>query len=111
MDTLVGERLAMFETAGGLKGGRRGWMLAGLPREDRVAGDDVVNPYVLPTNGHDGAAALRMIPTSIRVVCQNTLNLALSRSSSTEGLSVFHFENLDRRVAEARQKLGVVVGR
>jgi len=111
MDQLVGEQLAMFETAGSLKGGRRVWMLAKLPNELRIAGDDVVKPYVLLTNGHDGTAALRMIPTTVRVVCQNTLNLALGRAGSTEGLSIFHFENLDARVADARRKLGIVAKR
>lgn len=111
MDAIVGDKLAVFETAGGLKGGRRVWMLARLPKTIRVAKSDAVEPYVLLTNGHDGSAALRMIPTTVRVVCQNTLNLATSRASSTEGLTVFHFENLEARVEDARRKLGVITDR
>jgi phage/plasmid-like protein (TIGR03299 family) len=108
MDSLVGEKLAMYETAGALKGGRRVWMMARIPKEYRV-GDDVVHPYVLLTNSHDGSQALRMIPTTVRVVCQNTLNLALSRASG--GLRIMHTQSLKARVADARRNLGIIMQR
>lgn len=108
MDAIVGERLAMFETAGALKGGRKVWMLATIPTEYRIAGDDVVQPFVLLTNSHDGTSGLRILPTTVRVVCNNTLTLALNRASSSEGLSIVHTDSLERRVAEARNKLGVI---
>lgn len=111
MDSIVGEKLAMFETAGALKGGRRVWMMARLPREIRAAGDDVINPYVLVTNSHDGTSGLRIIPTSVRVVCQNTLNLALRQAGNAEGLTIVHTASLEARVADARRKLGVIVKR
>ncbi len=109
MDAIVGERLAMFETAGALKGGRRVWMLARLPQELRAAGNDTIQPYVLLTNSHDGTSSLRMFPTTVRVVCQNTLTLALGRAKTSEGLSITHTESLTRRVSEARANLGVIV--
>jgi phage/plasmid-like protein (TIGR03299 family) len=111
MDSIVGDRLAMFETAGALKGGRRVWMLARLPREIRAAGDDVIHPYVLLTNSHDGTSAVRIIPTTVRVVCQNTLNLALRGVKASEGLSIVHTASLTNRVAEARRKFGIVLDR
>jgi len=110
-DAIVQERLAIFETAGSLKGGRHVWMLARLPKTLRVAGEDEIRPYILLTNSHDGSRALRMIPTTIRVVCANTLNLALGRAAVTEGLTVYHSECLEQRVAEARTKLGVITTR
>ncbi len=73
MDSLVADRLAMFESAGALKDGRVVWMLARIPAEYRAGADDVVQPYILLTNSHDGSKALRIFPTTIRVVCQNTL--------------------------------------
>ena len=50
-------------------------MMASIPKEYRAGPDDLIKPYVLLTNTHDGSQALRMIPTTVRVVCQNTLNL------------------------------------
>ncbi len=66
-DAIVQERLAVFETAGALKGGRHIWMLARLPKTPRAAGEDEIRPYVLLANSHDGTRALRMIPTTVRV--------------------------------------------
>lgn len=110
MDALVGDKLAMYETAGALHGGRKVWMLARIPGDYRVGADDVVKPYVLLVNSHDGSTALRMIPTSVRVVCQNTLNLAL-RQAGSEGLAIRHRPSLNERVREAREKLGIVAAR
>lgn len=110
MDALVGERLAMFETAGSLKGGRQVWMLAKIPAELRVSETDLITPYALLSNSHDGSRALRIIPTAVRVVCQNTLTLALGRGAS-EGVVVRHCESLTERVAEARRALSIVTER
>jgi hypothetical protein len=63
----VQERLAVFETAGALKGGRHIWMLVRLPKTLRAAGEDEIRPYVLLANLHEGKRALRMIPTTVRV--------------------------------------------
>lgn len=111
MDSLVGEKLAMFGTAGALRGGRRVWMMARIPQEYRIAKDDVVKPYVLLTNSHDGTQAVRMIPTTVRVVCQNTLNLALRAATSSEGLTITHNQLLESRIAEARAKFGIIAKR
>jgi phage/plasmid-like protein (TIGR03299 family) len=98
MDELVGEKLALYETAGALRGGRRVWMLARIPKELRVGNtDDTILPYVLLASSHDGSLALRVIPTTVRVVCQNTLNLALSRAGST-GVTIRHLDSLEGRV-------------
>jgi phage/plasmid-like protein (TIGR03299 family) len=110
MDSLVGDKLAMYETAGSLHGGKRVWMMASIPKEYRAGPDDLIKPYVLLTNTHDGSQALRMIPTTIRVVCQNTLNLAL-REAGVEGLTISHHPKLESRVAEARAKLGIIAAR
>lgn len=111
MDSIVQDRLAMFETAGAIRGGRIVWMLARLPQTLRAAGDDEINPYLLVTNGHDGSRALRLIPTTVRVVCSNTLHLALGKVGANDGLTIHHEESLERRVREAREKLGLVLQR
>lgn len=110
MDSLVGDKLAMFETAGAIKEGRKVWMLARIPKEYRAGPEDLIKPYVLLVNSFDGSTSLRMLPTTIRVVCQNTLNLALKQQGG-EGLAIQHKSNLDLRVRQARQKLGVIAAR
>jgi phage/plasmid-like protein (TIGR03299 family) len=69
---------AHFETAGVLDEGRRVWTLCSLAdsKDVTVAGDKV-QPYFLITNGHDGKNSLICTMTPVRVVCQNTLTLAL----------------------------------
>ena len=104
-DTLVGDRLAIYETAGSLHGGRTIWVLAKLPNDIRVVGDDEVKPYVLLVNGHDGGMSLKMLPTTVRVVCANTLNLALSGGRVC--VSIPHYPRLDQRVTEARTALSI----
>ncbi len=110
MDSLVQDKLAMFESAGALKGGRKVWMLARIPKEYRAGSQDLIKPYVLLVNTHDGSSSLRMIPTTVRVVCQNTLNLALS-GAGHEGIAIRHHASLEQRVVEARAKLGVIAAR
>ncbi len=110
MDSLVGEKLAMYETAGSLFGGRKVWMLARIPKEYKVGGQDVVNPYTLLTTTHDGTGSLRMIPTGVRVVCANTLSLAL-RGQDAVGVRIVHRPKLKQRVEEARASLGIVCKR
>ncbi len=110
MDSLVADKLAMFESAGALKDGRVVWMLARIPTEYMAGAQDAIQPYILLTNSHDGSKALRIFPTTIRVVCQNTLNLALQNGLG-EGLSIRHRPSLSERVAEARQKLGIIHAR
>lgn len=110
MDALVSDRLAMYETAGSLKGGRQVWMMARIPAELRATDSDVVLPYALLSNSHDGSRALRVIPTAVRVVCQNTLTLALGRNGG-QGVVIRHCESLGERITEARQALGIVTER
>ncbi len=83
-DSLLGEGVT-YETAGSLQNGRRVWVLAKLPQRYIISGDEIT-PYLVFMNAHDGTGAIKAAMTPIRVVCMNTLNLALStakRSWST----------------------------
>lgn len=77
-DELLGEGVR-FETAGSLQNGRRVWLLAKLPDNYIISGDRI-SPYLVFTNSHDGSGSIKIAMTPIRVVCQNTLNLALSNA-------------------------------
>lgn len=109
MDAIVGDKLAIWETAGSLFGGRKVWMLARLPKTLRVADGDELKPYALISNAHDGSRMLRIFLTTVRVVCNNTHRLAMSQRKSGEGLAIRHRGGLEGFVADARKKLGVVL--
>ena len=100
-DMLIGEGVR-YETAGSLFGGRKIWMLAKLPQEYIINGDRI-SPYLVFTNTHDGSGAVRCAVTPIRVVCSNTLNLALS--SAERSWSMIHTGDIRHKLDEARNTL------
>ena len=77
-DRLLGEGVT-YETAGSLQEGRRTWLLARLPQRYIISGDEIT-PYLVFMNSHDGTGSIKAAMTPIRVVCQNTLNLALDNA-------------------------------
>ena len=104
-DSVVGGGQAIYHTAGALYQGERVWILAKLPGELVLPGNDVVTKYLLLVNSHDGSLALRMYYTPIRVVCHNTLTAALSNHDS--GVKIFHRGNVKEKVESAREVLGL----
>ena len=99
-DSLIGEGVT-YETAGSLCGGKKIWLLAKMP-ETQIVGD-AVEPYLCFTNTHDGSGAIRVCMTPIRVVCNNTLNLALSQAK--RAWSVRHTGDIQTKLHEARMCL------
>jgi len=72
-----------WETAGSLKGGRVVFGSLALEREtvlDPNGVADVVKTYLLINTSHDGSIAIQASITPVRVVCANTLNVALNRT-------------------------------
>ena len=100
-DDLLGEGVT-YETAGSLQGGRKVWMLAKMPHRYIIAGDEIT-PYLVVMNSHDGSSGIKVAMTPIRVVCQNTLNLALNNAKRI--WTTKHTENVMSRVQEARDTL------
>lgn len=100
-DELLGNGVR-YETAGSLQEGRRIWMLAKLPNEYIMLGDRV-SPYLVFSNSHDGSGSIRIAMTPIRVVCQNTLNLALS--TATRSWSAIHTGDIKNKLDEAKQTI------
>ena len=96
-DELIGGDVR-YETAGSLQGGRKIWLLAKMP-ERQIAGD-AVEPYLCFSNTHDGSGAIRVCMTPIRVVCNNTLNLALS--TAKRQWSARHTGYIEQKMQEAR---------
>ena len=101
-DSLINEDVH-YEAAGSLRKGKTIWLLAKMP--ERKILDDKFDPYVCFTNSHDGTGAIKVCCTPIRVVCMNTLNLALSRAKRT--WSTKHMGDLNSKLIEARHTLGL----
>ena len=99
-DNLIGGEVH-YETAGSLQGGKRIWLLAKLP--SRIVVGDEVDPYLCFTNCHDGTGAIRACMTPIRVVCNNTLNLAFK--TTKRQWSTKHVGDIEAKMAEARSVL------
>ena len=99
-DALIGEGIT-YETAGSLRNGKQIWLLGKMP--ERFIAGDKVEPYICFTNTHDGTGAVRVCMTPIRVVCNNTLNLALSEA--TRNWSAIHRGDIKGRLEEARHTL------
>ena len=108
-DPIVGRNAAIYHTAGALGRGERVWILAKLPDSIRVVGDDITDKYLLLTNSHDGKSSLQVRFTPVRVVCQNTLTLALNQTGSDNGgLKLSHHTDIHRRLQEAERMLCIV---
>ena len=100
-DALLGKGVR-YETAGSLQGGRKVWLLARLPHEYIISGERI-SPYLVFSNAHDGSGAVRVALTPIRVVCNNTLNLALS--TAKRSWSMMHTGNVQEKLEEAKDTL------
>ena len=100
-DGLLGEGVK-YETAGSLQGGRKVWLLAHMPHEYIISGERI-SPYLLFSNTHDGSGAIKVALTPIRVVCQNTLNLALARAKRS--WSMIHTGDIKEKMQEAKDTL------
>jgi len=107
LDDLMQTQEAKVEVAGALGHGEKIWVLARLPENVILGGEDIINQFILITNSHDGSGAVRIIPTPIRVVCQNTLAIAL-RGSRGVGYSMRHTSMMMSRIDEARDALQLV---
>ena len=97
-----------LETAGVLKGGRKFWALARTGQSAALKGKDVSNGYILLATACDGTLATTAQFTSIRVVCNNTLAIALKGQNSNAGVvKVPHSTKFDAE--KIKQQLGISV--
>lgn len=95
-----------FETAGSLRGGRETFVTMKLPRTMHVAGTDSVEFYIVVLNSHDGSSAFRILVSPVRVVCANTQSMAVRHARAS--YSIRHTKNSGIKIAEIRQKLGLL---
>lgn len=98
-------------SAGYLGHGEKMFVTARLGEDSYIEGNDAYTTYVVFTNTHDGTGSLCAMITPIRVICQNTLNMALNSRES--GKLVYHHtsrvnERIDLQIAANRQRAAEV---
>lgn len=96
-----------FETAGSIRDGRQVWALAYLDEPVTIPGDDSATlPFFAFLNSHDGSAACKVLPTSVRVVCWNTFNAAsMQGDKSGRQVVIRHSGNVEDRIEQAKAVL------
>lgn len=100
------------ESAGSIRNGQKVWFL--LKGESfSVRDKDEVQPYICVSNGHDGWTALRCTPTTVRVVCSNTLHMVIPSHEAEGRISkvkearfvAHHTSTIMERIEEAKAAL------
>jgi len=94
-----------LSTAGVLYGGRRFWALADTGRAAEVLKNDKIKGMLLLTTSCDGTMATNAMFTSVRVVCNNTLRLALNSVDTKSATRVTHRSVFDP--AKIKSELGI----
>lgn len=100
-DAIVGETedgVVKYETAGSLCGGKKIWLLAKMPTTKIL--DDEVDPYMFFSNTHDGSGSIKVGMTPVRIVCANTLAMALN--SAKRSWSTKHVGDMQSKLEEAK---------
>lgn len=95
---------AQWDTAGSLNGGRVVFGAYRLPRDiviDAFGANDTIKTYMTVASSHDGSMPTMGFNTDIRVVCQNTLNMAVK--GAPQAFKIRHTKSADERMAEAAQ--------
>ena len=108
-----------WETAGSIRGGRVVFGSLALEREtvlDPSGVADKVKTYLLINTSHDGSIAIQASITPVRVVCANTLNLALGgvgrkkNKGIKQSFKIRHTQSVEGRIQVARETLGLALG-
>ena len=103
-----------WETAGSLRNGRVVFGSLALEREtvlDPSGVADKINTYLLVNTSHDGSVAIQASVTPVRVVCANTLAVALNRTKRKNGIKqsfkIRHTQRAEGKVQQAREALQI----
>lgn len=105
-DSIVGEKKAIYETAGVLGKGETIFLTAKLPNNIILPGDDIVEQFLLFTMSHDGTRPVSAMFTPTRVVCANTLAIALTNGAHK--VVIKHTKSALDKIREAGKLMGLV---
>jgi len=98
-DILLKESGGKLQTAGAIGKGEKVWMLAKLPEVFYPLVGDGIEQYLLGSTSHDGTMKTEVRMTEVRVVCQNTFNLAMKGSRGV--ISIRHTTNMRQKLEMA----------
>lgn len=108
-DAVVGNGDARYDTVGTLNGGKKVWLLAKFNNPIVMDNGDEIESYLLLHNSHDGSSSLTMQWCDIRVVCQNTFEMAQGKgnfgSASLKRFHARHTRNVMDKASQAREIL------
>lgn len=107
VDEILQSGAAEIETAGVIDEGKKVFICLRVNKNIIISGNDIVKQFVLITNSHDGSLALTVMPTNVRVVCNNTLSAALS-TKGAEKIRIRHTTNASDRMREAAKVLNLI---
>ena len=97
-----------MDTAGSLSDGERIWGLAKIKKGFKLAGGDEIEGYLLMANSHKVGTAMTIMFTPIRVVCNNTITLALNQEGITGKFRMLHLQMFDEDIMTAAEEaLGI----
>lgn len=104
-DAIVGGDGVMYETAGALGAGQKVFVTAKLPDYIKVGKEDLIEKYLFLTTSHDGFGSITAAFTPVRIVCANTLGMALRDCSNT--VKIRHTSSAQDRLKEAHKVMGI----
>jgi len=105
-DSIIESGEAIYETAGVLGNGERIFLCAKLPNYITIDGtNDITKMYIVLTLSHDGSGSVKAMLTPIRVVCENTLRMAIGAAKNT--INIRHTSSADARLSEAAKLMGI----
>ena len=102
-DAIFGQGKPVYHTGGYLGHGEVVWLLAKIDKPLEIAPNDIVQPYALFANSHDGSMAFNIRLTTVRVVCRNTLAMSMREKRFGQQFRRAHQGTL-REHAEAAQE-------
>ena len=108
---LDGDSRCAWESAGSLKAGKVVFGSLTVPREmvlDPQGANDQTKLYLIVWTSHDGSVAVQAAITPVRVVCQNTLNLAMRNAK--QSFKIRHTQTAEGKIQIARETLGLTLG-
>ena len=102
---LTGNSGIQYETAGALGNGEKIFITAKMPDTIKISSNDQIEKYIFLTTTHDGSGSIMAAFTPIRIVCNNTLNMALRNHSNA--VFIKHTANAEQKLQEAARIISI----